>query len=74
MKRTPLKVSDTIECEHLTTQVGYDDKLQSSGDEDAEQQMSFPETVSDSLCRISWLCKPIVAAAVRGAGLRRSWR
>ncbi len=23
---------------------------------------------------ILWLCKPIVAAAVRGAGLRRSWR
>ncbi len=35
-------------------------------------QVSFPETVSDSLCRNSWLCKPIVTAAVRVAGLRRS--
>ncbi len=37
-------------------------------------QMSFPETVSDSLCRNSLVIKPIVAAAVRVAGLRRSWR
>ncbi len=33
-------------------------------------QMSFPETVSDSLCRNSLF----VAAAVRVAGHRRSWR
>ncbi len=46
---------DAIECEHLPTQVGYDDELQSGRDpdEDDEQQMSFPETVSDSLCRNS---------------------
>ncbi len=31
--------------------------------------MSFPETVC---AEIIWLCKPIVAAAVRVAGLRRS--
>ncbi len=38
-------------------------------------QMSFPETVSDRFySEILWLCKPIVAAAVRVAGLRRSWR
>ncbi len=37
-------------------------------------QMSFPETVSYGLCRIFWLCKPIVAAAVRVAGFRQSWR
>ncbi len=33
-------------------------------------QMSFPETFKEIL----WLCKPIVTAAVRVAGLRRSWR
>ncbi len=33
-------------------------------------QMSFPEMVSDSCAEILWLCKPIVAAAVRVAGLR----
>ncbi len=44
---------DAIECEHLPTQVGYNDELQSGRDpdEDNEQQMSFSETVSDSLCR-----------------------
>ncbi len=36
-------------------------------------QMSFPETVS-VFAEILWLCKPIVKAAVRVAGLRRSWR
>ena len=46
---------DAIECEHLPIQVGYDDELQSGRDpdEDDEQQMSFPDTVSDSLCRNS---------------------
>ncbi len=46
---------DAIECEHFLTQVGYDDELQSGRDpdEDDEQQMSFPKTVSDSLCRNS---------------------
>ncbi len=49
------KVPDAIECEHLPTHVRYDDELQSGRDpdEDDEQQMSFPETVSDSLCRNS---------------------
>ncbi len=44
---------DAIECEHLATQVGYDDELQSGRDpdEDKEHAASFPETVSDSLCR-----------------------
>ncbi len=37
-------------------------------------QMSFPERVSDHFCRNSCLCKLIVAAAVRVAGLIRSWR
>ncbi len=39
---------DAIECEHLHTQVRYDDELKSGRDpdEDDEQQMSFPETVS----------------------------
>ncbi len=46
---------DTIKCEHLPTQVSYDEELQSGRDpgEDDELQMSFPETVSDSLCRNS---------------------
>ncbi len=39
-------------------------------------QMSFSETVSflTVYAEILWLCKPIVAAAVRVAGLRWSWR
>ena len=37
-------------------------------------QMSFPETVSDSFAEILWLCRPIAAAAVRVAALRWSWR
>ncbi len=46
---------DAIESEHLPTQVGYDDGLQSGRDpdEDESMQMSFPEMVSDSLCRNS---------------------
>ncbi len=66
---------DAIECEHLPNQVGYDDELQSGRDpdEDDEQQMSFPETVSDSLCRNSLVMQPIVAAAVLVTGLRRCW-
>ncbi len=32
------KVPDTIECEHLPTQVGYDDKLQSSRDPDEDDE------------------------------------
>ncbi len=42
-----------IECEHLPTQVGYDDELQSGRDPDeaTSMQMCFPETISDSLCR-----------------------
>ncbi len=48
-------MQDPIECEHLPTQVGYDDKLQSGRDpmRTTSMQMSFPETVSDSLCRNS---------------------
>ncbi len=43
---------DAIECEHLSTQDGYDDKLQSGRDpdEDDEHADELPETVSDSLC------------------------
>ncbi len=37
-------------------------------------QMSFPETVSDSLCRNSLVMQTINAEAVRVAGLSRSWR
>ena len=46
-----------IEGEHFPTEVGYDAKLQSGQDpgKDSEhlQLMSFPEMVSDSLCRNS---------------------
>ncbi len=46
---------DAIECEHLPTQVGYDDELMSGRDTDeaTSMQISFPEMVSDSLCRNS---------------------
>ncbi len=37
-------------------------------------QMSFLETFLTVCAEIIWLCKPIVAVAVRMAGLRRSWR
>ncbi len=49
------KEPDAIQCEHLPTQVGYDDELQSGQDpmRTTSMQMSFPETVSDSLCRNS---------------------
>ncbi len=43
----------------------YDDELQSSRD---------PEETTTVCAEILWLCKPIVAAAVRAAGLRWSWR
>ncbi len=44
---------DTIECECLPTQVGYVDELQSGQDpmRMTSMQMSFPEMLSDSLCR-----------------------
>ncbi len=43
---------DAIECEHLPTQVGYNDELQSGRDPD-EHADELPETVYDSLCRNS---------------------
>ncbi len=69
------KVPDAIECEHLPTQVGYDDKLQSGRDPD-EDDVHADELLWDGfwqfLTEIIWFCKPIVAAAVRV--FRRSWR
>ncbi len=49
------KVPDAIECEHVPTQVGYDDELQSGWDpdEDDEHADELPWDVSDSLCRNS---------------------
>ena len=50
MKRTILQSArSAIKGEHLPTQVGYDDKLVRM----TSMQMSFPEMVSDSLCRNS---------------------
>ncbi len=59
------------------SKVGYDDELQSGRDPDVDEEhaeMSFPEMVSASLCRNSLVIKPIIAAAVWVAGLRRSCR
>ncbi len=73
------KVPDAIECEHLPTQVGYDDELQSGWDPDEDDEhvcrWAFLRRFLTVCAEIIWLCKPIVAAAaVRVAGLRRSWR
>ena len=38
------------------------------------KQVSFPETVSDSLCRNSSVVQTHNLSAVRVAGLRRSWK
>ncbi len=38
MKRHLARVSDAIECEHLPTQVGYDDELQSGRDPDEDDE------------------------------------
>ncbi len=48
------KVSDAIECEHLPTQVGYDDELQSERDPDEvnEHADQFPETVCAEICML----------------------
>ena len=67
-------VPDTIKCEHLPTQVHYDDKLQSDRDPDEDDRWDSLRRFLTVCAEILWLCKPIVAAAVRVAGLRRSWR
>ncbi len=51
------EVPDAIECEHLPTQVSYDDKLQSGrdpdeDDEQADEQTKAQETFAGVL---SWL-------------------
>jgi hypothetical protein len=49
-----VSVPVAIECEHLPTGVDYDAELQSGRDPgEDDEQMSFPETVSNSLCKIS---------------------
>ncbi len=63
--------------EHLPTQVSYDDELQSGRDpdEDDEHADELPETVSDSFVqKFFGYANRLLAAAVRVAGLRRSWR
>ncbi len=71
------KVSDALKCEHyslrsiMTTNCSQVETLMRT----TSMQISFPEMVSDSLCReIIWLFKLIVAAAVWVSGLRWSWR
>ncbi len=59
----PLKSDAMMNCSQVETPMRT-----------TSMQMSFPDTVSDSLCRNSLVMQPIVAAAVRVAGLRRSWR
>ncbi len=69
------KVPGAIKCEHLPTQVGYDNELQSGRDPDEDDEHedelpwdSFWQFVQKSLCQ------PIVAAAVQVVCLRQSWR
>ncbi len=59
----PLKSVTTTNCSQVETPMRT-----------TSMQMSFPETFLTVCAEILWLCKPIVAAAVRVAGLRRSWR
>ncbi|XP_075172144.1 uncharacterized protein LOC142243826 [Anomaloglossus baeobatrachus] len=61
--------TDANECEHFLTQVDNEFPLGVDPDGDDEQQMSFPETDSDSLCRNTLVMQMVVAAAVRMAGL-----
>ncbi len=76
------KVPDAIECEHLSTQVSYDDELQSGRetrdlDEDDEHADELPwDGFWQFVQKLFGFYKPIVAAAVRVSGLRRSrwWR
>ncbi len=61
----PLKLVTTTNCSQVETPMRT-----------TSMQMSFPETNRFlTVCaEILWLCKPIVATAVRVAGLRRTWR
>ncbi len=57
------------------TQVSYDDELQSCRDPDEDDEHAASLRRFLTVCvEILWLCKPIVAAAVRVAGLGQSWR
>ncbi len=73
----PPLVPDAIKCENLPTRVGYDDELQSGQDPD-ENDEHADELPWDGFWQfvqeLFWLCKPIVAPAVRVTVLRRSWR
>jgi hypothetical protein len=52
--------------EHLPTEVGYDTKLQSGQVvRMTSMQRSFPEALSERLCRNYFLYKPTVSSAVR---------
>ncbi len=62
---------DAIECEHLHTQVGYDDELQSGRDPDEDDEHAdFLRRFRTVCAEMIWLCKPIVAAA--GGGLSKT--
>ncbi len=69
VKRHLSKVPDAIECEHFPSQFGYDNECGRRACRWASLRRCL------TVCaEFLWLCKPIVAAAVRVAGLRRSWR
>ena len=59
----PLKSVTKTNCSHVATPVRT-----------TSMQMNFRETISDSLCINSLVMQQTVEAAVRVAGLRRSWR
>ncbi len=65
---------DAIDCEHLPTQISYDYKLQSGRDPD--EDVWFPETFSDSLCRNSLVMQTDCCSSCPGGCLRWSkrWR
>ena len=68
-------MSDAIECEHLSIQVSYEDELQSDRDHNEDEEHADELERYLTVCAETlWLWKPIVTAAVRVAGLRRSCR
>ncbi len=71
------KVPDAIECEHLPTQVGYDDKLQSGRDPDEDDEHA-DELHWDSFWqfvqKLFGYANRLLQQLSRVAGLRRSWR
>ncbi len=76
MKRTPLKVPGAIKFEHLPTQVGlrWRTAVRSRPRWGWRAWRWASLRLFLTVCaEILWLCKPIVAAVVRVAVVRRSW-